>query len=43
MTARPIFLIHPAAVEEAEKATRWYRERSPHTGRGIREGSQLRH
>jgi len=28
MSARPIFLIHPSAVEEAEKATRWYRERS---------------
>ncbi len=28
MSERPIFLIHPAAVEEAEKAARWYRERS---------------
>ena len=32
MSARPIFLIHPAAVEEAEKATRWYRQRSAHAG-----------
>ena len=28
MSERPVFVIHPAAVEEAEKATRWYRERS---------------
>ncbi len=28
MTERPFFYIHPAAVEEAEKATRWYCERS---------------
>jgi len=28
MSKKPIFIIHPAAVEEAEKATRWYRERS---------------
>lgn len=25
----PQFFIHPAAVEEAEAAARWYRERSP--------------
>ena len=28
MSERPIFLIHPGAVEEAEKAARWCRERS---------------
>ena len=28
MSERSFFHIHPAAVEEAEKATRWYRERS---------------
>ena len=28
MSERPFFVIHPAAVEEAEKAARWYRERS---------------
>jgi len=28
MTARQ-FLLHPAALEEAESAARWYRERSP--------------
>jgi plasmid stabilization system protein ParE len=28
MTARQLYL-HPAAVEEAEKAAHWYRERSP--------------
>jgi toxin ParE1/3/4 len=28
MTA-PDFFLHPAAVEEAEAAARWYRERSP--------------
>lgn len=28
MTARQLYL-HPAAVEEAEMAARWYRERSP--------------
>ena len=28
MSARPFFVIHPAAVEEGEKATRWYRQRS---------------
>lgn len=28
MIHRQVFL-HPAAVEEAEAATRWYRERSP--------------
>ena len=28
MSGRPVFVIHPAAVEEAEKAARWYRERS---------------
>ncbi len=28
MTA-PDFILHPAAVEEAEAAARWYRERSP--------------
>jgi plasmid stabilization system protein ParE len=28
MSESPFFVIHPAAVEEAEKATRWYRERS---------------
>ena len=28
MTERVFFIIHPAAVEEAEKAARWYRERS---------------
>jgi plasmid stabilization system protein ParE len=33
MSARPIFLIHPGAVEEAEKATRWYRQRSARAGR----------
>jgi plasmid stabilization system protein ParE len=25
----PDFFLHPAAVEEAESAARWYRERSP--------------
>jgi plasmid stabilization system protein ParE len=25
----PDFSLHPAAVEEAEAAARWYRERSP--------------
>jgi plasmid stabilization system protein ParE len=28
MSERPLLLIHPAATAEAEKATRWYRERS---------------
>jgi plasmid stabilization system protein ParE len=28
MSERPFFIIHPAALEEAEKATRWYRKRS---------------
>jgi len=28
MTAR-LFFFHPAAIEEAESAARWYRERSP--------------
>jgi plasmid stabilization system protein ParE len=28
MSERPLFLIHPAATAEAEKAARWYRERS---------------
>ncbi len=28
MSKHPFFIIHPAALEEAEKATRWYRERS---------------
>jgi plasmid stabilization system protein ParE len=28
MTA-PQFFLHPAALEEAESAARWYRERSP--------------
>jgi toxin ParE1/3/4 len=28
MSERPFFVIHPAAAEEAEEATRWYRERS---------------
>jgi plasmid stabilization system protein ParE len=28
MTARRIF-VHPAALEEAEAAARWYRDRSP--------------
>jgi plasmid stabilization system protein ParE len=28
MSTHPLFIIHPAAVEEAEKAARWYRERS---------------
>jgi len=31
MSEKPVFLIHPAAVAEAEKATRWYRERSART------------
>ncbi len=28
MSEKPSFIIHPAAVEEAEKAARWYRQRS---------------
>jgi len=28
MSGNPSFAIHPAAVEEAEEATRWYRQRS---------------
>jgi len=32
MSERPFFVIHPAAVEEAEKATRWYRQRSARAG-----------
>jgi hypothetical protein len=31
MSEKPLFIIHPAAVEEAERATRWYRERSART------------
>ena len=31
MSENPLFLIHPAALAEAEKATRWYRERSART------------
>jgi plasmid stabilization system protein ParE len=27
MSERPFFYIHPAAVEEAEKAARWHRQR----------------
>ena len=28
MSETPLFIIHPGAVAEAEKATRWYRARS---------------
>lgn len=28
MNEKPFFIIHPAALDEAEKAARWYRERS---------------
>jgi toxin ParE1/3/4 len=28
MSENPLYQIHPAALAEAEKATRWYRERS---------------
>jgi hypothetical protein len=38
MSARPIFLIHPAAAEEAEKAVRWYRERSSRSAGQFVEG-----
>ncbi|HYL10488.1 MAG TPA: type II toxin-antitoxin system RelE/ParE family toxin [Candidatus Acidoferrales bacterium] len=41
MTLRKVVL-HPAAVEEAEAAARWYRERSPRaTGRFIDEINQV--
>jgi hypothetical protein len=37
MTPRPAFAIHPAAVEEAEQAVRWYRERSARASEEFRE------
>jgi plasmid stabilization system protein ParE len=29
------FYLHPAAIEEAEAAARWYRERSPRAAKGF--------
>jgi hypothetical protein len=37
MSPRPAFTIHPAAVEEAEQAVRWYRERSIRASQDFRE------
>jgi len=37
MTPRPTFTIHAGAVEEAEQAARWYRERSTRASQEFRE------
>ena len=37
MSERPLFAIHPAAVEEAEAAARWYRQRSAQASAGFAE------